>query len=415
MEMLFLGGVFSKEMEEEILNNSKGTVHYAANNFQWALIDGLMEVNEINLEILSAAFVGTYPKEYKKLYYYGKNGGFYKNEVKLNSVSFNNIWGYRNISRKNSLIKSMDKFISKNDNSKVILIYSPHTPFLQAAVYAKQKDPSIQLCLVVPDLPIYMNLNDKKSILYQLLKKVDIRIFESILDAVDSFVLITEYMKDILKVGKRPYVVVEGLVNDSNRYINEENQDNKSEEIKTIVYTGTLNKKFGVLNLVEAFHQIDNPNLVLKICGRGDSFEEINNYAKKDKRIYNLGQITNEKSLELQRNSTVLINPRPNNEEFTKYSFPIKTMEYLLSGKPVIAYKLDGIPNEYNDYIYYIEDNSILSIKNKICEVINLPRKERNEIGEKSRNYILENKSKNKVGLKIYNMISSNNVNRKET
>ena len=38
------------------------------------------------------------------------------------------------------------------------------------------------------------------------------------------------------------------------------------------------------------------------------------------------------------------VNPRQNNEEFTKYSFPSKTMEYLASGVPVVAYKLDGIP-----------------------------------------------------------------------
>lgn len=405
---MFLGGVFSKEMEKEILDNSKGTVHYAANKFQWALIDGIMNNNDIHLEVLSAPFIGTYPKEYSKLFY-GNHSDFYKNEILCNYVSFCNLWGYRNLSRKDSLKKAIENFILKKDSRKVILVYSPHTPFLQAAVYAKQKDPSIHICLVVPDLPIYMNLNEKKSILYKLFKKIDIKTFESILEKVDSFVLITEYMKDILKVGKRPYVVVEGVVDDANNELNKNVQDIKSEEeSKTIVYTGTLNKKFGVLNLVQAFHEIDHPNLYLKICGRGDASDLINDYIKNDNRICYLGQLTNEESIRLQRDATVLVNPRPNNEEFTKYSFPIKTMEYLLSGKPVIAYKLDGIPNEYDDYIFYIEEDTIESLKNKIYEVINLSYKERIAMGEKARNFILKNKNSSKIGIDIFNMINSN-------
>lgn len=408
MKMLFLGGAFSKEMEIEILNNSKGTVHYAANQFQWTLIDGLMNVNDINLEVLSAPFIGAYPKEYSGLFY-GNHSEKYKNEVECNYVSFCNLWGYRSISRKISLIKAIEKFLRKNDSRKVILVYSPHTPFLQAAVYAKQKDPSIHICLVVPDLPQYMNLNEKKSVFYTQFKKLDIKIFESILGEVDSFILITEHMKDVLKVGNRPYVVVEGAVNDINNY-DESSQHRKNEEekIKTIVYTGTLNIKFGVVNLVKAFHEIDYTDVALKICGRGDATELINEYVKKDKRIHYLGQLTNEEAIRLQRDATVLVNPRPNSEEFTKYSFPLKNMEYLLSGRPVIAFKLDGIPNEYDDYIFYFNNNTIESMKNKINEVINLSDQERFEFGSKARKFILENKNANKISLKIFDMINSN-------
>jgi len=408
MRMLFLGGVFSKEMEIEILNNSKGTVHYAANQFQWTLIDGIMSINEINLEVLSAPFIGAYPKEYSGLFY-GKHSDIYNKKVECNYVSFCNLWGFRNIFRKNSLKKAIENFITEKDKRKVVLIYSPHTPFLQAAVYAKQKDPSIHICLIVPDLPQYMNLNEKKSIFYTQFKKLDIKMFESILGQVDSFILITEHMKDVLKVGNRPYVVVEGAVNDINNY-DESGQHRKPEEekIKTVVYTGTLNKKFGVVSLVKAFHEIDYPDVVLKICGRGDATELINEYVKKDNRIYYLGQLTNEESVRLQRDATVLVNPRSDNEEFTKYSFPFKNMEYLLSGKPVIAFKLDGIPDEYDDYIFYFENNTIKSMKNKINEVINLSNQERLEFGSKARKFILENKNTNKIGLKIYNMINSN-------
>jgi len=61
-----------------------------------------------------------------------------------------------------------------------------------------------------------MNLSEKTSIFYKLLKKLDVERFKILCEKVDSFVLITEHMKDILKVNKRPYVVVEGVVNNKN-------------------------------------------------------------------------------------------------------------------------------------------------------------------------------------------------------
>jgi len=54
----------------------------------------------------------------------------------------------------------------------------------------------------------------------------------------------------------------------------------------------------------------------------------------------------------------VLVNPRENNEEYTKYSFPSKNIEYLASGNPVVAYMLDGMGDCYREYIYLLENLS---------------------------------------------------------
>lgn len=405
MEMLFLGGVFSEEMEKEILAKSKGTVHYAANKLQWNLINGFMNIDEINLQVISAPFIGTYPKDYNDLFI-KKQNYLYKNLVKCEYVPFCNLWGYRSISRKNSLKRQVDKFTSDSASSKVIIVYSPHTPFLQAAVYAKKKDPSIHICLIVPDLPQFMNLSEKKSGIYNKLKEIDINIFEENSHYVDSFVLLTEYMKDALKVNNRPYIVIEGMVDESHSFFSEKNFEGE-DGLKKVVYTGTLNKKFGVVNLVKAFHAVEDPNVVLNICGFGDSELIIKDYAKKDKRIQFLGQLSNEEALNLQENATVLINPRQNNEEFTKYSFPSKNMEYLLSGNPVIAYKLDGIPDEYDNYFFYVKDNAIDSLSTKITEVLNLTNKERYEIGKKAKEFVIKKKNNNEASAKIFSMINN--------
>ncbi|MGK0713944.1 glycosyltransferase [Aerococcus urinaeequi] len=195
--------------------------------------------------------------------------------------------------------------------------------------------------------------------------------FNKNLKFVDSFVLLTNQMKDMLNIGKKPFIVIEGVVNfENNNDENDKQKPKNMDSIMTVVYTGTLNKKFGVVNLVEAFHNTSIKNTRLKICGRGDSEEIIKSYAAKDERIIFLGQLPNTEAVKLQKRATVLVNPRQNNEEFTKYSFPSKNMEYLLTGRPVIAYKLDGIPDEYDNYFHYVEDDSIDSFTNKIEEIL---------------------------------------------
>lgn len=400
MDILLIGGFFDSDYEKIILENSKSIVHYAANNFQKNLIDGFFELKDIvNLEILSAPFVGSFPRDFNKMFL-KMHKSLYRNKVVINYVKFNNIWGFKNISRKNNLISKVKSFSKLKSESKLIIVYSTHTPFLQAAVHAKKLDPKIHICLIVPDLPQFMNLNSKKTMIYNILKKYDIKIFNDCTNDVDSFVLLTEPMKDILKVGDRPYIVIEGIVN-RNQISHKALQDS---ELKSVVYTGTLNKKFGILNLIEAFIEIKRKDVELNICGTGDSLEIVKEYAKKDKGIKIHGQISNDASVKLQENATVLVNPRQNNEEFTKYSFPSKNMEYLLSGIPTIAYKLDGIPDEYDNYIIYVKDNSIYSLSNTIKEILDKKFEQRKEIGELSRKFVLDKKNNVKACERIISM-----------
>ena len=199
----------------------------------------------------------------------------------------------------------------------------------------------------------------------------------------------------------KPHIVIEGIAS----VYNKKTFTNTS-TTKIIFYSGTLHKRFGILNLIEAFKLIPYSNYSLQICGVGDSVDFIKKEEIKDSRIKYLGQLSRDRVLNLQRKSTVLINPRQNNEEFTKYSFPSKTLEYLSSGVPVIAYKLDGIPDEYDAYINYVKDNSIESLKDKILEICQLPDLEREDMGKKGMNFVLKTKNRINQTKKIVDMVN---------
>jgi glycosyltransferase involved in cell wall biosynthesis len=151
---------------------------------------------------------------------------------------------------------------------------------------------------------------------------------------------------------------------------------------------------------------IPNSDYRLWICGEGNAKEKVLDSAKLDGRVIYYGQLPHKDIIRLQKTVTVLINPRTSEGEFSKYSFPSKTLEYMASGTPCILYKLEGIPFEYYEYCYIIEDESITGVKEKIIEVCTKNQIELDEFGKKAANFIFNYKNPSYQVKKIFDMIS---------
>lgn len=376
MDVLLLCGYFESKYQEEISRKTKTWVENAANTFQQRLIAGLKAQQDINFKVVSAPFIGPWPTAYKDKCFKGFEAGESNESVQY--VHFNNIWGYRNISRTAALKKCVKEFVQTSKSAKkAIIVYCPHTPFLEAAVYGKQLDKNIHIHMVVPDLPQYMNLSKKAHPIYDFFKKIDIHKMEKLIAQVDSFMLLTKYMADKLNVGNRPFIVVEGITDIKNI------PSEKKEHGKKVAYAGKLVEAFGVKRLVEAFEMIEDPDASLHICGGGELKQYIEEMCQKDDRIHYYGVVSAEKANEILQNADVLVNPRQNDDEYTKYSFPSKNIEYLMTGNVVVAYMLDGIPEGYQKFFCIPESDSIQALSkaiklsfnsknnfNKACEYI---------------------------------------------
>lgn len=374
MKVLFLCGVFAEENEPEIIMKAKRPIEYSANIMQKKLIHGLQSQN-VDLQVLSAPFVGSFPNASRIFNLNWET----KEKHQYQYVNFNNIWGIRNFSRAKALKKAIIPFAKSKEDKKVIYVYSPHTPFLETAVYAKKIDPTIKICLILPDLPQYMNLNAKVSTLYKWGKKIDVDKFERLNQQVDSFMLLTEAMKEKVDTRKKPCVVIEGVIEKQDLETQKESQSNKVKEEKLIVYTGKLNEKFGAKLLVDAFMKLKNPNYRLALCGKGDAEQYIQGKCKEDGRILYLGQVSALVAREWVQKADVLVNPRQNNEEYTKYSFPSKNIEYLLSGNPVVGYMLYGMPNDYTKFMYIVEGNQDVDLARTIEAALYSEEEDRKE------------------------------------
>lgn len=374
MRVVFLCGVFAEENEPEIIAAAKRTIEYSANTLQKKLIQGFRK-KECILDVISAPFIGSYPNASK----ISNFKGFTTKTNQYQYVNFNNIWGIRNFSRAKALKETVIPFAEMKEADKLIVVYSPHTPFLEAAVYAKGLDPSIKICLVLPDLPQYMNLNAKISAIYRLGKKYDIKKFEVLNQQVDSYMLLTDAMKEMVDVHGRPYVVVEGVIEEQDLQKTMPREGRETTAERTIVYTGKLNEKFGVKHLVDAFMKLTNPRYRLVLCGKGDAEQYVLEKCKEDGRINYLGQVSPKAAREWVERADVLVNPRQNNEEYTKYSFPSKNIEYLLSGNPVVGYMLDGVPKEYAEFMHIVKGDAPLDLAQAIEIALNSTEKEQND------------------------------------
>lgn len=111
-----------------------------------------------------------------------------------------------------SIIKESTEWLDLHSKEKVtILVYSVIYPYLKAAIDLKYKYPNVEVCCIVLDLPEYFG--DNTSWFCRILgKKITNQIY-ALVPEIDSFVLLTEHMKDKLNVGFRPWHLLEGVYN----------------------------------------------------------------------------------------------------------------------------------------------------------------------------------------------------------
>lgn len=397
MEILFIGGLFPPDRKKEFIEMSKGTIQFAADTLQWSFIKGLDAYTD-NVTIFTAPLLGNFPKTYKKLYI--KNSEFYHN-----STSKDYCVGYLLIPMIGLISKSINIYRSLlkkvRAENPYLLVYCVHTPFLLAAVRYKKRFPDSKICLIVTDLPQYMSAKTGK--LYTFFKRIDLNIINKLIESVDSFVFITDMMASQFNVGFKPWVRIEGIY-DTHPIIEAKSVDNSAQKI--ILYTGTLDSRYGILDLLEAFKLIHDSDYQLWICGDGNMKKHILEYLRTDRRVKYFGQVSKDEAIGLQQKATILVNPRTSEGEYTKYSFPIKTMEYLASGKPCIMHRLPGIPHEYIEHLFIPENQTPFGLSKKIVEVCNMDVKLREIKCEKSKSFILNNKNPGKQVFKLISLLN---------
>lgn len=395
--VVFLGGLFLPERIDEIQRLSRGPVQFAADALQKAFLRGFAKAMDAPLRVVNLPFVGSYPERYRAFRFPAWSGE-YSTGVTVDGQPFLNLKLVKYLSRFRAALAGLEAATPRNEQATLV-VYSAHLPFLAAARLVRRSRPQITLCVILPDLPEFMDVGGR---VYSFLKKIESFLFRKLIADVDCFVLLTDAMGDRLGIPQARRVVVEGIFDSIDDLAGTETPPEGLPGDFPILYTGTLAARYGIGDLLDAFERLDRTQARLWICGDGDTRNRIEALAARDSRVTYFGQVTRSQALRLQRQAAVLVNPRRAEEEFTKYSFPSKTMEYLASGKPVVMHALPGVPKDYLDYLVIPRTQDPAGLAEALDDLARRPAEELVDLGRQGRSFVLDNKSPEMQVSKIF-------------
>ena len=396
MEILYISSVPSPDEFEHIKGRYKSGFVYGMNEsgfkFHTLILNGMRTREDVNITSVVGRNVGT--RSHKGLLWPCRK------ERAGENLSYDHV-GFVNLPVAKHLMVGLNfyfrtrKWLRQTRGKERAIImdaaYVTAHPFVLAARGKADCHTSAIFC----DLYEYMaDVQDASSTGdVSFLRRMVRKMATSSYGKLDSFILLTEQMNPMVNKLDKPYIVMEGLV-DVNMKEMPNHLENK-EPHKTIMYAGALRAQYGLKNLVEGFMAYPDPDVRLWIFGAGDYAGDIEEAARIDKRITFGGMIPLKEAVEKELQASLLVNARPADMEFARYSFPSKNMEYMVSGTPVLTTRLLGMPKDYYDYVYTIDGNTAEDVTAALEQVMKATPAQLHEKGIAAREFVL--KCKNNV------------------
>lgn len=383
MRIFLLGLMFTEKSLYEAHKYSKCGIQMAPHVFQQNLQNGFEE-NGVNLRVINIPPIGSFPNHYRKLLIHSEIWGEGNKQI-----------GYINLPIIKHKIQAhkLKLLLKEIRDDDCILVYSLYHPFLQLIRYIKKKKPNVKICIIQTDaisgrngMPKYMSKRAIKQGNYEV----------GLAKNCDCFVLLTKYLSEVIETNGRPFSIIECIANDK-QVLSHRN----TESSNICLYTGTIDREFGILDIVEAFKLLSNAQLW--ICGTGNTEEILQQEDNNNIRYF--GYVPKNELDEYRNKCDFMINPRRPEGTYTLYSFPSKTAEYLMTGKPTIMYKLEGIPNEYDEFLNYLNSDTPNDIARELKEIFCKDYDELVEKAIRGRNYMKNLKSAKAQTKKILEML----------
>lgn len=281
--------------------------------------------------------------------------------------------------------RSSKKFLKTLDLKDAVIfsdILNPYISFIAKGMSRKYKIPAIGI------------IRESPSNIVGTTKAYAERIFSQSHDY-DGYICVTKEIDETINPNHRPSIIIEGLVEDPAPYTPNENGE------RYIFYTGSLQEKYGIYNLIKAFKEINDDNLSLFLVGQPNKSTKFSNAIKNDKRIKVLGFAPNEKVLELERSALCCVNPSPYTEDLNRFCFPQKTLEYL-SNCLTVTTRNTKLQNTFQDCCIFHDGKTVASLKESIEHALNMSEEEKEKIVSSAKKKVNELYALTPVRKKVY-------------
>ncbi len=402
MNILHISSVCSKDKFNKMYNIASIKPVQHSQKYYRLMIEGFARNKDINVTVLSSRFVNR--KSLPHFLY--KSEKECENGIEYKYLSFINLFFLRNIFLFiNSFINTIIWSLRNKDGVimwNILDIYIATGAFLATIIIPRI---TVSITTDVTKYPFCIMEST-----FSLKRKIQVLIENYIILKFDSYIFLTEYMSKVINKRNKPYVVIEGQVDIAMKSV--KNEFDSKYKKKVCLYAGALKEIYGLKLLVDSFIKANIQNSELHIYGDGDYENELQEICRKHGNVKYFGVVHNNQIIKEQLKATLLLNPRPTNAEFTKYSFPSKNLEYMVSGTPLLTTDLAGIPDDHKQYIYLFQDETKEGFCNTLNYILSKPNDELHKKGMDARDFVLENKNNIIQSKKIINMI--NRINHKK-
>ena len=284
-------------------------------------------------------------------------------------------------------------------NKDAILVCDPMSATISYSALLSARLLHRRSLALVTDIPQFHTRNvGKKMPVYD-------RVRAKLISRFDCYLLLTEAMNEIINPLGKPHITIEGF--SDAKMSEQENEFGKKYIPRVVMYTGAVVKHYGLEKLVQAFQIANIPNAELIIYGGGSYVKELKEICDGNPKIKYGGVLLNNQIIDEQAKATLLVNPRPTDNEFVKYSFPSKNLEYMSSGTPTLTTKLPGMPKEYYNYVFCFDDETPSKMGDTLKKILEISNEDLFAKGKIAKEWILSEKNNIRQIKRVIEMLNN--------
>lgn len=282
-------------------------------------------------------------------------------------------WHYLEIKRNkllrySTVTKQCNKILSKMNLKDCIIITDTLNPNVlrNSTKFAKKYN-----------LPIIGVCNNTPSSIHNTGKSYATSIL-SLAENLSGYITLTQGLNTLYNTYNRANLSFEGVLDD-NVVINKENEYGDY-----IFFNGSLEPNHGIVQLILAFRELDNPKLKLIISGYYPDNETLIKVIHNNQNVINLGNIPSDEVISLASHSLLNVNPLPFTEDFDRYYVPANLVDYFNSNSIVVSVRNRQFMKSFKDDAIWVEDCEIYDLLKGLKAGLSLSKENRAEMIKKA-------------------------------
>ena len=282
-------------------------------------------------------------------------------------------WHYLEIKRNkllrySTVTKQCNKILSKMNLKDCIIITDTLNPNVlrNSTKFAKKYN-----------LPIIGVCNNTPSSIHNTGKSYATSIL-SLAENLSGYITLTQGLNTLYNTYNRANLSFEGVLDD-NVVINKENEYGDY-----IFFNGSLEPNHGIVQLILAFRELDNPKLKLIISGYYPDNETLIKVIHNNQNVINLGNIPSDEVISLASHSLLNVNPLPFTEDFDRYYVPANLVDYFNSNSIVVSVRNRQFMKSFKDDAIWVEDCEIYDLLKGLKAGLSLTKENRAEMIKKA-------------------------------